>query len=500
MIKKIRASLFLKIFFTTSAMLFFASALTYGLLAWLMPRTYSNRLSDSLDIQARELIAKLEQVPFRDSGGLFDQFLQNMDISYVELYGSDGAPVPLPSGNADVSYNGEPPSDHTSAFYNGATTSESTEISCDVAAIADENSAVYTDPDVPIVSNSYYFSFADDKSVYMLYIAGAAGQIAQLRQTIRQILPLLSVLILLAALFLALLYARMITRPITRISRMAQKMSDLQWEWSSTETRSDELGVLEKSLHTLSEKLAATISGLQNANKKLAEDIEHEKVLEQARLDFFSAVSHELKTPVTIVKGQLEGMLLGIGVYKDHEKYLARALEITGTLETMVQELLTVSRLETSDAHFQTDHFDCVAVIRDYLEETEDWIARKKLRIFCEMPAAAYIDGNKILMEKVFSNLIGNAVKYSPDRAKVRISLCPVPGSCTFSIENTGVCIPEDRLPRLFEAFFRMDPSRNRKTGGSGLGLYIVQKILGLHGSHCTVHNTDEGVQFSFTL
>ncbi len=492
MIKKIKTSLLTKIFFSTAVMLFCIGALTYGLLAWLMPRTYSNRLNDSLDAQARDFIAKLEQVSFRDSGRLFDQFLQNTEISYVELYDGKGNSVSLPAGLADLSQDEVT----VSAEYDVVAAADDN----DSVAIATENQAEYAEANIPVVTNSYYFSFAGDPAVFMLNVAGSAGQIAQLRQTFLQVLPLLLFLILLAALSLSLLYARMITKPVLRISRVAQKMSKLQWEWHLEETRSDELGILEKSLNALSRKLAVTISGLQSANQKLAEDIEREKALEQARLDFFSAVSHELKTPVTVIKGQLEGMLLGIGVYRDHKKYLTRALEITDALETMVQELLTVSRLETIDASLQTDPIDCTRFIRNYLSETEDWIAQKRLQIFCEIPSAAWIDGNRMLTEKVFSNLIGNAVKYSPERAAIHISLCQNPGSLTFSVENTGVHIPEDCLPKLFDAFYRTDPSRNRKTGGSGLGLYIVQKILERQGSRCLVNNTERGVRFSFTL
>ncbi|MFR4875337.1 MAG: histidine kinase dimerization/phospho-acceptor domain-containing protein [Ruthenibacterium lactatiformans] len=122
----------------------------------------------------------------------------------------------------------------------------------------------------------------------------------------------------------------------------------MRLEWQLDEHRSDELGVLENSLNTLSRKLSATLEELQSANLQLQKDIEHQKVLEQAQQDFFSSASHELKTPITIIKGQLEGMLLGIGAYKDHEKYLARSLEVAATLETMVQEILTISRLETN--------------------------------------------------------------------------------------------------------------------------------------------------------
>ena len=164
------------------------------------------------------------------------------------------------------------------------------------------------------------------------------------------------------------------------------------------------------------------MSDLQDANKKLEDDIEREKKLEQARTDFFSAVSHELKTPIKVIKGKLEGMLLGIGTYKDHGKYLARSLEVANTLETMVQEILTISRLDAGDADFKKDTFDCVQVIQRYLSETEDLMAEKDLQICFDLLAFVFINGNRMLMEKVFFNLIGNAVKYSLSGAAVQIS------------------------------------------------------------------------------
>lgn len=105
-----------------------------------------------------------------------------------------------------------------------------------------------------------------------------------------------------------------------------------------------------------------------------------------------------------------------------------------------------------------------------------------------------------MLMEKVFSNLIGNAIKYSPQGASIRISAHMEHEQIKFSFENTGTCIPEDSIPKLFDAFYRVEQSRSRKTGGSGLGLYIVQEILHQHGSECTVCNTQAGVKFSFTI
>ncbi|MEY8233324.1 HAMP domain-containing sensor histidine kinase [Oscillospiraceae bacterium 50-16] len=472
MTKKIKSSLFAKVFLITSVMLLCISLLVFGMLAWLMPQTYSNRLNTILDKRAQYFISELEQVPFSDSGGLFDQFVADTEINSVELYNSGGDWVALPSKEFDNEWTGN--------------------IAQTAVAGPGETS--------PVLSNQYYFSFSDCSDRYTLVVYGEAEQISELQQSFIRVFPIILLLVLAIALVISWLYSRMITKPVLEISRISEKMSDLQLDWTVDEQRTDELGTLGKSLNRLSHNLSTALSDLQNANRKLEADIEHEKELEQARTNFFSAVSHELKTPVTIIKGQLEGMLLGIGAYKDREKYLTRSLEIANTLETMVQEILTISRLETAGPDFKKDCLDCVQIIKSYLSETEDLIAGKDLQIDLNAPPSALIAGNKLLMEKVFSNLIGNAIKYSPQGASIHISIHAEHEQIKFSVENTGAHIPEDSIPKLFDAFYRVEQSRSRKTGGSGLGLYIVQEILHHHGSECMVCNTQAGVKFSFTI
>ena len=472
MTKKIKSSLFAKVFLITTVMLLCISLLVFGMLAWLMPQTYSNRLNTILDKRAQDFISELEQVPFSDSGGLFDQFVADTEINSVELYNSGGDWVALPAKEFHNEWTGN--------------------IAQTAVAGPGETS--------PVLSNQYYFSFSDCSDRYTLVVYGEAEQISELQQAFIRVFPIILLLVLAIALVISWLYSRMITKPVLEISRISEKMSDLQLDWTVDEQRTDELGTLGKSLNRLSRNLSAALSDLQNANRKLEADIEHEKELEQARTNFFSAVSHELKTPVTIIKGQLEGMLLGIGAYKDREKYLTRSLEIVNTLETMVHEILTISRLETGGPDFKKDCLDGVQIIKSYLSETEDLIAEKDLQIHLDAPPSALIAGNKLLMEKVFSNLIGNAIKYSPQGASIYISVYMEHGQIEFSVENTGAHIPEESIPKLFDAFYRVEQSRSRKTGGSGLGLYIVQEILHHHGSECMVCNTQAGVKFSFTI
>ena len=470
--KKIKGSLFAKVFLITAAMLLCTALSVFALLAFLMPKTYSNRLNAALDAQAENFISELEQAAFSESGGLFDQFLQNTEIDAVALYNSSGKQVPLP----------------TEEFYGGE------------EAVAEQSYAEESGENVPVLANSYYFSFAGSSQRYMMVVSGRAEQIAQLRQSFQRILPLLIFLAILLSFAMSWLYSHMITKPVLELSQVAAQMSGLHFQWKVDEGRTDELGTLGKSLNKLSCNLSATLADLQSAKEKLEADMEREKQMEQERTDFFSAVSHELKTPVTVIKGQLEGMLLGIGIYKNHEKYLARSLEVANTLETMVQEILTIARLGTSGGDFRKDHFDCIPMIQSYLDETEDLAAKKELKIHPALPSSAVLYGSRLLLEKVFSNLIGNAILYSPPGASVWISVDIQQGQMEFSVENEGAHIEESDISKLFGPFYRVEQSRSRETGGTGLGLYIVQEVLRKHGSACRVCNTQRGVEFAFCI
>ena len=216
--------------------------------------------------------------------------------------------------------------------------------------------------------------------------------------------------------------------------------------------------------------------------------------MERQRIDFFSAASHELKTPITIIKGQLQGMLLGIGRYKDQQTYLAESLEVTNTLEQMVQELLTVSRLETPGYICTKSRFDFARLVEDRLTAFDDLFAQKELVLEKSLLPETYLLGDAQLLQKAVDNLIHNAITYSPVQNKIAVCLWNEKDKVCFSVENTGVHIPDEAILKLFEAFYRVDISRNRRTGGSGLGLYIVKTILDLHGAEIEIANTVQGV------
>ncbi len=347
------------------------------------------------------------------------------------------------------------------------------------------------------LSKAYTVSFIGKDEEYSLRMAKNTDKESQIAEALQKAFPILGMIILVVSAVAAFFYAWYMTAPIKKVSRLSKQMADMEFGGLCSTTRTDEIGVLSNSLNTLSQKLGTALSDLQEANKKLQADIDMERRLERQRAEFFSAASHELKTPITIIKGQLQGMLYQVGRYKDRETYLAGSLEVTDNLEKMVQELLTISRLDAPGYAFNPSHFRFDRLINDRLTASEDLFVQRDLTVEKDISPEVCVTGDLQLLQKVVDNLLGNAAAYSPAGERIMVSLWQTAETVHLAIENTGVHIPDEDIPKLFEAFYRVDQSRNRQTGGTGLGLYIVKTILDLHGAAVKIENTTQGVMAS---
>ena len=465
--KRGKKSLFIKIFAVTCLLMVISCLATYCFIAWLVPESYSTDLDAALDKEVNAFISELEFTAGEESGILFDEFLLNNDV-LLQLYDEGGREIALPSQhNTDF-----PGAVRDGIVFEGV-------------------------PSAYGVTHSYLFRFSDSGMVYTLSVAGDAEPVNRLMDTIGNIVPPLLVMVIFISAIGAALYSRYVTKPVIEISRVSEKMSDLDFSWDCTESRSDELGILAHSLNEMARKLSSALRELQAANSRLEADIERERMLEQAQLDFFSAVSHELKTPITVIKGQLEGMLLNVGKYKERDKYLARSLEVVKAMGGMVQEILTVSRIKSSETALQEEIFDFSDMIKSEYGLFEDMVVGKGLEWHEDIQNGLILRGDKALLGKVVNNLVSNAIHYSPEGSDIFVTAHSRSGRIQFSIENTGVHLPEDDIPKLFDAFYRVERSRSRQTGGSGLGLYIVKMILEQHGADYQIRNTQQGVCFN---
>ena len=343
-------------------------------------------------------------------------------------------------------------------------------------------------------SQWYRLTFTDSTEEYIVFFSKNTEKESQVVEALQKAIPVLNVVIIVVSTIAAFFYTIYMTTPIKKTSRISKQMTALDFSGLCTVRRTDEIGVLADSLNDLSRKLSSALSELQSANQKLQADIDMERQLERQRVEFFSAASHELKTPVTIIKGQLQGMLYQVGRYKDRETYLAQSLEITDTLGRMVQELLTISRLDTPGYTCKKSNLNLSNLIVDRVTTFEDLFMQKDLTVEQSISPEVYILGDMQLLQKALDNLLGNAAAYSGAGNQVLIKLWKDTETTTLTIENTGAHIPDEAISKLFEPFYRVDQSRNRQTGGTGLGLYIVKTILDLHGAKIEIANTIQGV------
>ena len=240
-------------------------------------------------------------------------------------------------------------------------------------------------------------------------------------------------------------------------------MADLDMTWECGVHRTDELGVLANSLNTMAKRLDTAMKELESANEQLREDMEHITELSRQRRDFFAAASHELKTPITILKGQIESMILGIGKYKDTGKVLPETLKEVENMERLVKEILTISKIEMDGLAGKAEPVSLPDIITKVTETLLPLAQERQITVHSQ------------LAEEVFIHLTPSVL----------------------TVTNTGTSIPEEDLPVLFTPFYRVEKSRNKSTGGSGLGLYLVKTILELHGFQYRVENTGSGVVFT---
>lgn len=240
---------------------------------------------------------------------------------------------------------------------------------------------------------------------------------------------------------------------------------------------------------------------LKESNIELKVEISKQRELEQKQREFFSAASHELKTPLTILKGHLTGMLNKVKGYENREVYMERSLAVVEKMETLVKELLYLSKTDESQKS-EYKMIDLAELLRVQIADVTELLSEKELSLTVDIPDKLLCEVDSAQMERALQNILINAIRYSPNGEEINISLSNEKNTNIVfcKIENTGVTISEEEISHLFEAFYRVDASRNRNTGGTGLGLYIVRKIMDLHHAKYGIKNSDRGVLFGFKM
>lgn len=239
------------------------------------------------------------------------------------------------------------------------------------------------------------------------------------------------------------------------------------------------------------------------ARQKQAEINELMK-LETFRREFLADVSHELKTPIFAAQGFVHTLLDGaMDDTAVRDIFLQKAANSLDSLTVLVDDLLTISQLESGVIKMRLSHFDLRRLIDDIYEQFDELADRKgtKLKISKFSPRSCYVYADKTRIRQVLTNLIVNAIKYGRDKGTVTVSFLPEDTQVRVTIRDNGPGIEEKHLTRIFERFYRIDKSRSKEEGGTGLGLAIVKHILEAHETRIQVSSqVNEGAEFTFNL
>lgn len=285
-------------------------------------------------------------------------------------------------------------------------------------------------------------------------------------------------------------YAKTITAPVKAISKAAFKMRTLDRDAECDKFSSDEIGELAVNINELYGRLLTTINDLQN-------EIQNTAAADKEKIDFMLTVSHELKTPLTSVKGMIEGMLCNVGVYKDRDEYLKRCGENIDALTTLLNEILDASKLELSPSPEDYVNANIRRLIKNTAAIHEMIAMSKQISININVSESMNKSIPVRLFEKALSNIISNALKYSESGGTVKIYT----DKEKLIIENNCVPLLPEEMRRVFEPLYgtgrhgrRAEPDNNGE--GHGLGLYLTERILKVCGLPFEFVPFDTGMRF----
>jgi two-component system, OmpR family, phosphate regulon sensor histidine kinase PhoR len=256
---------------------------------------------------------------------------------------------------------------------------------------------------------------------------------------------------------------------------------------------------------------SASLNPLKKLNREIftyasqkQEEIERLKQMEHFRREFIADISHELKTPLFAAQGFVHTLLDGAVKDKSvRDKFLKKAARSLDGLDILIQDLLTISQMETGEIKMHFESFDLIRIINRVIEQMEGKSDKKKIEISLteDSPEKAYVHADYQRIFQVLTNLVSNAIKYNHKKGWIKIRVQETETDVLCSIQDSGLGIPPEDLGRIFERFYRVDKSRSKERGGTGLGLAIVKHIMEGHGSTVEVASeVGKGSTFAFRL
>ncbi|QOR35500.1 HAMP domain-containing histidine kinase [Clostridium sp. 'deep sea'] len=300
------------------------------------------------------------------------------------------------------------------------------------------------------------------------------------------------------SLVMTFIYSRVVTNPLKKLSHSASRMANMDFSDNYSVNSEDELGILSKSLNTLSRNLNDALNQLKSANYQLKLDYEKELKQEKSRKEFVANVSHELKTPLGIIKGFAEGLKDGIKKDK-RDYYIDVILDEVEKMNILILEMLELSKLEAGALKLKVEEFDLNKLVNKVADVFKLPVSDKGLVISISGLFNNVI-ADKSKIEQVIINLVGNAIKHSTENSEIKVYGEVKDNKNYVYIKNKCNPLTDEELVNIWHRFYKTDKSHNRDNGGTGLGLAIVKAILEVHEFDYGVNNCNDGVIFYFAV
>ena len=290
------------------------------------------------------------------------------------------------------------------------------------------------------------------------------------------------------------IFAKKFSKPLSNMNEVAKDIANQKFDRKLDESRHDEIGQLSISINEMSQSLCNALSSLKKSNEILKNEIETERQLDVMRKGFVANVSHELKTPISIISGYAEGLKLDINS-KSRKEYCDTIIEESNRMNKLVLSILELSKYESGQIPVNKEHFD-ISVLTDRM--LKSIFANTDINTQNLIPNDCVVYADEMLIEQVLKAYLENAVSHTFSGGTVTASCEKKENKIRVFITNTGKQIEREMMPQIWQSFFRGDSSHKREQSRFGLGLSIVEAIMKLHNCDCGVYNTSDGVCFWF--
>lgn len=297
------------------------------------------------------------------------------------------------------------------------------------------------------------------------------------------------------------LFSRSFTRPIVELNDIAQRMAKLDFSRRYSVTSRDELGELGSSINSLSDQLSKAIGELQDANARLRKDIERERRIDEMRKEFVSSVSHELKTPISLIQGYAEGLKVNVVENEeDKEFYCNVIIDEANKMNRLVKGLLDLSQVEAEVFTLEKVAFDLSLLLDNIMAKYKPIFEEKEVQLGVNKPDELLVNADITRTEQILTNYLNNALDHMDERRIIELEAKIVEDKAHIAVYNSGEPIPDQALHKIFTSFYKLDQARTRTDGSYGLGLAIVRAIQEKDKNGYGVINLPDGVQFWFEL